>query len=81
MRACLKKSQALLPGAVWRDPASVTSWAAELAPGKEVVVYCVYGHEVGRATAMRLRAAGVNARYLDGGFDGWEKAGLPVQPK
>jgi Fe-Mn family superoxide dismutase len=45
-----------------------------------VVVYCVYGHEVGRATAMRLRAAGVNARYLRGGIDGWVSAARPTQP-
>ena len=29
-----------------------------------VVVYCVYGHEVGRATALRLRAAGLEAHFL-----------------
>jgi Fe-Mn family superoxide dismutase len=46
-------------------------------PDRELVVYCVYGHEVGRATAMRLRAAGVHARYLRGGIDGWQAAGRP----
>ncbi len=44
----------------------------ELNDAREVVVYCVYGHEVGRATAMRLRAAGLNARFLSGGIDGWQ---------
>ena len=29
---------------------------------REIVVYCVYGHEVRRSTAMRLRAAGLKAR-------------------
>jgi Fe-Mn family superoxide dismutase len=70
-----------IPGARWRDPADVGRWAAELRAGPEVIVYCVYGHEVGRATAMRLRAAGVNARYLRGGVDGWESAGRPLEPK
>jgi superoxide dismutase, Fe-Mn family len=46
-----------------------------------VVVYCVYGHEVGRGTALRLRAQGVNARFLRGGIDAWEAAGLPLTDK
>lgn len=41
----------------------------------------IYGHEVGRATALRLRAAGLQARYLRGGFDGWQAAGRAVEPK
>jgi Fe-Mn family superoxide dismutase len=46
-----------------------------------VIVYCVYGHEVGRATALRLRAAGLKARYLRGGIDGWQTAGRALNPK
>lgn len=67
-----------LPNATWRDPASVAQWAGELPRERPVTVYCVYGHEVGRATALRLRAAGVDARYLRGGIDGWAAAGLPL---
>jgi len=48
---------------------------------REIVVYCVYGHEVGRATAMQLRAAGLKARFLRGGIDGWRAAGRALQPK
>jgi Fe-Mn family superoxide dismutase len=76
-----EQADSLIAGAQWRDPQQVASWAAQLPPGKPVVVYCVYGHEVGRATAMRLRAAGVDARYLQGGIDGWTAAGRPLQPK
>ena len=71
----------LLPGAVWRDPALVCEWAPELAVDRPVVVYCVYGHEVGRVTALRLCAQGVKARYLSGGIDGWQGAGLPTMAK
>jgi superoxide dismutase, Fe-Mn family len=71
----------MIPGARWRDPAAVADWAAELPPGREVIVYCVYGHEVGRSTALRLRAAGVNARYLRGGIDAWQAAGQPLEAK
>ena len=74
-------AQTMLPGARWCDPAAVAKWAAEMPADRQVVVYCVYGHEVGRATAMRLRAAGINARYLRGGIDGWQAAGRPIQTK
>jgi len=71
----------VIPGARWRDPAAVSKWAAELPTDRAVIVYCVYGHEVSRSTAMRLRAAGLNARYLQGGIDGWQAAGFPTQAK
>ena len=70
----------LIKGAVWRDPEKVDEWAGELA-GAQVVVYCVYGHEVGQSTAARLRDAGVSARYLTGGIEDWKKYGKPVQGK
>ena len=75
------QTDALIEGADWRDSAQVDAWASQLPPDKEVIVYCVYGHEVGRATAMRLRSAGINARFLRGGFDGWKAAGGPLSPK
>lgn len=74
-------ARTMLPGACWRDPAAVGTWARELARDRPVVVYCVYGHEVGRSTALRLRAAGIDARYLAGGLDGWEAAGRPLVGK
>jgi Fe-Mn family superoxide dismutase len=76
-----EQADALIEGARWRDPKDVGTWAAELAAGEDVIVYCVYGHEVGRSTAMRLRAAGVKARFLRGGFDGWKAAGRPLRTK
>jgi superoxide dismutase, Fe-Mn family len=70
-----------LAGATWRDPACVSDWAGQLPAGREVIVYCVYGHEVGRVTAMRLQAQGVNARFLEGGIDAWQSAGHRTVPK
>jgi Fe-Mn family superoxide dismutase len=70
----------MIAGAVWRDPERVDDWAHELA-GAEVVVYCIYGHEVGQSTAARLRDAGINARFLVGGIVDWKAAGRPVRPK
>ena len=76
-----EKAEALIPGARWRDPAAVDAWAGDVPRDKEIVVYCVYGHEVGRATALRLRALGLNARFLRGGIDGWQAAGRTVAAK
>lgn len=79
--AMFAQASTMLPDARWRDPARVADWAAELAPGSEVLVYCVYGHEVGRVTAVKLRALGIHASYLPGGIDAWATAGKPLQTK
>lgn len=63
----------------WRDPAAVSQWIASLPTDREIIVYCVHGHEVSRATTLRLRAAGLRARYLQGGIEGWQAAGGAVQ--
>jgi Fe-Mn family superoxide dismutase len=76
-----EQARTMIPGARWCDPSAVASWSADLPAGREVVVYCIYGHEVGRSTAMRLRAAGLNARYLRGGINDWQAAGRPVLDK
>jgi len=76
-----EKAATLIPSARWFDPVAVGAWASELAPDKEVIVYCVYGHEVGRATTLRLRSQGLKARYLRGGIDAWQAAGRPLQAK
>jgi Fe-Mn family superoxide dismutase len=76
-----EQAPTMLPGARWADPARVDTWAADLPTETPVVVYCVHGHEVSRATALRLRAAGVQARFLDGGIEAWATAGRAVVPK
>ena len=63
------ESDTLLPGARHCAPEDVARFAAEHPPG-DVVVYCVYGHEVGREAARVLREAGWNARFLAGGIEG-----------
>lgn len=79
--AMFEQAQTMLPGARWRDPATVSDWADELPRNCEVLVYCIYGHEVGRSTAMKLRAIGIKASYLPGGIDAWAAAGKPLQAK
>ena len=76
-----EKARTMIPGSRWCDPTQVPTWAAELPRDRELLVYCVYGHEVGRATALRLQAAGLIARYLIGGIDAWQAAGRPLVGK
>jgi superoxide dismutase, Fe-Mn family len=70
-----------IAGAPWRDPSAVEAWALEAWGDRTLVVYCVHGHEVSRATAMRLQAKGVHARFLMGGMEAWQSMGLPIQVK
>jgi Fe-Mn family superoxide dismutase len=49
-----EKADALIRRALAR-PRQVEAWARDVPRDKEIVVYCIYGHEVGRATALRLR--------------------------
>ena len=76
-----EQADAIIPGAQWKDPGLVGAWCEQLPRDKPVIVYCVYGHEVVRSTAMRLHAAGVNVKFLSGGIDGWKAAGRPLAGK
>jgi rhodanese-related sulfurtransferase len=48
---------------------------------RPVVVYCVHGHEVSQSAAAALRAAGFDARYLQGGKAAWVEQGYPIRRK
>ncbi|PZO11452.1 MAG: hypothetical protein DCF26_21320 [Burkholderiales bacterium] len=61
----------MLATAQWCAPDSLASFAPVNTPG-EIVVYCVYGHEVSQQAAADLRQAGWHARFLAGGLDGGE---------
>ena len=41
----------MIASAIRRLPEHVASWAAALPPGRNVVVYCVHGHEVSQGVA------------------------------
>src|ERR1700746_956753 len=71
----------VIVGAVRRLPAEVDDWRRELPEGRPVVVYCAHGQEVSQNTAEALRAAGVDACYLEHGIAGWTELGLPRRRK
>jgi len=79
--AAFAQADTVLPGARWRDPGAIDTWAPALPAGCRVIVYCVHGHEVSRGTAQRLHAMGIDARFLRGGIDAWQTAGRPLQRK
>ena len=61
----------------WRlDPAS-DSRDERIPPGRQVVVMCDAGYQSSLAAAT-LRDLGVDATDLDGGFQAWRAAGLPL---
>jgi rhodanese-related sulfurtransferase len=64
----------LLPGAVRHDHQTVEQWAPEYR-GKIVAVVCQRGQKLSEGAAAWLRHAGIDARALDGGFEGWKNAG------
>ena len=68
-RARFDEGPSILPGARYCSPEDVEALARSETP-RDVVAYCVFGHEVGCAAAGVLRAAGWNARYLAGGIEG-----------
>ncbi|GAB3482382.1 chromate resistance protein ChrB domain-containing protein [Polaromonas eurypsychrophila] len=65
------ESPLMLAGARRCAPEDMAALAAT-GPAREVVVYCVHGHNVSADAATLLRAAGWNARFLAGGFEGGE---------
>jgi len=77
-RASVFRSQEVMQGATWRDPERVQEWAGELSKSDPVVVYCAYGFHVGCNTAIKLREAGFDARYMNSGHSGWRAIGHPI---
>jgi superoxide dismutase, Fe-Mn family len=62
-------------GVTWRDPELVEEWMGELSKSDPVVVYCAYGFVVGCKTAVALREAGFDAKYINSGHSGWKAVG------
>jgi rhodanese-related sulfurtransferase len=63
------ESTQIIAGALRCAPEDVAALAAA-GPPREVVVYCVYGHNVSEEAAAALNAAGWVAHVLAGGIEG-----------
>ena len=79
-RHYLSRMGDIIEGVTWRDPDRVQEWAGELSKSEPVVVYCAYGFHVGCKTALALREAGFDAKYMTGGHSGLRAIGGRVVP-
>jgi len=70
-----------LPGALRRDPETVTGWADQLPRSSRVVVYCAHGREVSQRAAQVLASRGIEASYLEGGIEAWRGSGDALDKK
>jgi Fe-Mn family superoxide dismutase len=79
-RHTMSRQQDIMDGATWRDPDLVQEWSGELSKSDPVVVFCVYGFHVGCKTAIMLREAGFDAKYMKGGHSAWKAIGGAIKP-
>jgi rhodanese-related sulfurtransferase len=71
--------QRLIPGAVRRDHQAAPDWGKEFS-GHSAIVVCLRGQKLAQGTAAWLRHVNVEAEALEGGFEGWKAAKLPLVP-
>ena len=74
------ESERILCSARRCAPEAVAKFAQDHVP-QDAVLYCAHGHEVSAQAAATLRAAGWNARFLQGGIEGFVESGLPTLRK
>jgi rhodanese-related sulfurtransferase len=70
----------LLPGSIRRPHADVRLWSQELRE-RTVVVICERGDRLSHGVAAWLRHEGISADSLEGGFESWKRADLPLVPE
>jgi Fe-Mn family superoxide dismutase len=78
-RHFVSRQQDVAEGIPWRDPEQLQEWIGELSKSEPVVVYCAYGFHIGCKTAIKLREAGFDAKYMNSGHSGWKAIGAPLK--
>ena len=69
----------LIPGAIRRSHQATADWG-EAFSGRSAIVICQRGLKLSEGTAAWLRHLHANAEALEGGFEGWKSANLPLVP-
>ena len=69
----------LIPGAIRRNHEAAADWGEEFS-GRPAIVICLRGQKLAQGTAAWLRHLDVPAEALEGGFEGWKAAKLPLVP-
>lgn len=70
-----------IPGAMWKNPEKIDAWIDAVPRTLDVVIYCVRGGGVSNSVVDRLQAAGVKARFIEGGIEAFKAAGGKVAAK
>lgn len=68
----------MIASATWRDPFAVDGWLKFMPRHRDIVVYCVHGHEISKNVCAAMRGIGLRASYLEGGMEAWQHAGGPT---
>jgi rhodanese-related sulfurtransferase len=71
----------LVPTATWREPETYAQWTPALSGDRPIVLVCRYGHNLSQMVAADLRRRGIAAQVLEGGYQSWAEAGLPLVTK
>jgi rhodanese-related sulfurtransferase len=69
-----------VPGSQRRAHSDVENWAAGFS-GRSVVAICQRGLKLSHGVAAWLRHRGASADVLEGGFEAWARANLPLVPE
>jgi rhodanese-related sulfurtransferase len=75
----LDADRRLIPASVHLPYASAEQWASAYR-GKSVAVSCQRGKKLAEGAAAWLRHYGADAEVVEGGFEAWRDAGLPLVP-
>ncbi len=70
---------AQIVAAIRRPPDQIDQWRHGIPKGGRVVVYGSRGQQTSAGVATTLAAAGIAARYIDGGIAAWRAQGLPTR--
>jgi rhodanese-related sulfurtransferase len=70
-----------IPTAQWRQPENHIDWTPALTGERPMVLACRYGHQLSQMVAADLRQRGIAAQVLEGGYEAWAVAGLPLTAK
>ena len=79
--AAFEADSVVIASAIWRDPFAVGDWLKFMPRHRDIVVYCVHGHEISKNTCSAMRGtgnAGLSVRFLEGGIEAWKDAGGPT---
>ena len=80
-REIYEPARGVIPTAQWRQPETYAEWAPALTDEKPIVLACRDGHRLSQMVAADLRQRGLDAQVLEGGYQAWADAGLPLTAK